>query len=162
MAGLLLAQRSLPPRVAYHEHGRQINGLTQCIYYGNDATQATNYPIVRLESTFDPTVFYCRTFNFSTMGLQTGTVVHTCQFRVPSSIPLGCYRLVVIANGIASEPCSVCVMPKVFKELKIEIKEKIEIIEINKRIMDIQKRIPDIVDQKLIREEFEIFGHLRD
>ena len=61
-------------------YGRQINGLTQCVYYGNDATQATNYPIVRLESKTDSTVVYCRTSNFSTMGLQTGTVVHNCQF----------------------------------------------------------------------------------
>lgn len=142
--------------------GRQINGLTQCIYYGNDATQATNYPIVRLESTTDSTVIYCRTFNFSTMGLQTGTVIHNCRFVVPSSTPLGCYRLVVIANGIASEPCDVCVTTKLFKELKIEIKEKFEIIEIDKRFLDIQKRVPDIVDQKLIREEFEIFGRYQE
>jgi len=142
--------------------GRQINGLTQCVYYGNDATQATNYPIVRLESTTDSTVIYCRTFNFSTMGLQTGTVIHNCRFTVPSSTPLGCYRLVVVANGIASEPCNVYVTNKWFKELKIEIKEKFEIIEIDKRFLDIQKRVPDIVDQKLIREEFEIFGRYQE
>jgi hypothetical protein len=142
--------------------GRQINGLTQCIYYGNDATQATNYPIVRLESTTDSTVIYCRTFSFSTMGLQTGTVIHNCRFTVPSSTPLGCYRLVVVANGIASEPCNVCVTTKLFKELKAEIKEKFEIIEIEKRFLDTQKRVPDIVDQKLIREEFEIFGRYQE
>jgi len=138
--------------------GRQINGLTQCIYYGNDATQATNYPIVRLESTSSSAVIYCRTFNFSTMGLQTGTVIHTCQFTVPSGTPLGCYRLIVIANGIPSEPFNVCVTLKVFKELKVEIKEKNEIIEVEKRVLDLQKRIPDFIDPKLIREEFELFG----
>lgn len=142
--------------------GRQINGLTQCVYYGNDATQATNYPIVRLESTIDSTVIYCRTFNFSTMGLQTGTVIHTCRFTVPSSTPLGCYRLVVVANGIASEAYNVCVSNKRFKELKVEIKEKFEIIEVNKRILDFQKQLPDIDDQKLIREEFEIFGRQQE
>ena len=50
--------------------GRQMNGLTQCVYYGNDATQATNYPIVRLESTTSSNVYYCRTSAFSTMGLR--------------------------------------------------------------------------------------------
>lgn len=146
----------------YTLRGRQINGLTQCVYYGNDATQATNYPIVRLESTSGPEVYYCRSFGFSTMGLQTGTVIHTCQFSVPGSVPIGCYRLRVIANGIRSASRSVCVTPKVFKELKVEIKEKNEIIEVAKRIQDVQKRLPDIVDQKLIREEFDIFARQQE
>jgi len=142
--------------------GRQINGLTQCVYYGNDATQATNYPIVRLESTSSSTVIYCRTHSFSTMGLQTGTVIHNCRFTVPAGTPIGSYRLVVVANGIPSEPCNVYVTRKFFKELKIEIKEKIEVLEIDKRILDLQKRIPDFIDPKLIREEFEIFGRYQD
>ena len=138
--------------------GRQINGLSQCVYYGNDATQATNYPIVRLESTTDSRVVYCRTFNFSTMGLNTGTVVHSCRFIVPAGTPLGAYRLRVIANGIPSRACRVTLSRKILKELKFEIKEKNEIIEIDKRIQDVQKRVPDILDQKLIREEFELLG----
>lgn len=146
----------------YTLQGRQINGLTQCVYYGNDATQATNYPIVRLESTSGPGVYYCRTFNFSTMGLQTGTIVHSCRFTVPSSVPNGSYRLRVIANGIESDPCSVSVTTKVFKELKVEIKEKSEIIELEKRFMDVQKRVPDIIDDKLIREEIDIFARYQE
>ena len=142
--------------------GRQINGLSQCVYYGNDATQATNYPIVRLESTTSSAVIYCRTWGFSTMGLQTGTVVHTCKFTVPASTPVACYRLVVIANGIPSEPRKICVTSKIFKELKVEIKEKIEIIEIEKRFLEAQKRVPDIVDQKLIREEFEFLSRYQE
>jgi hypothetical protein len=137
--------------------GRQINGLSQCIYYGNDATQATNYPIVRLESTSGPGVIYCRTFNFSTMGLQTGTVVHTCRFTVPSSTPLGNYRLRVIANGIPSNSCRVTVTHKWLKELKYEIKEKIEIVELHKRLLDVQKQPREFLDDKIIREDFELF-----
>jgi len=137
--------------------GRQINGLSQCVYYGNDATQATNYPIVRLESVSGPTVIYCRTFDFSTMGLQTGTVVHTCRFTVPLSTPIGKYRLVVVANGIPSEPCRVSVTSKWPKELKYEIKEKSEVVEFHKRLLDVQKHPREIVDDKMIREEFELF-----
>jgi hypothetical protein len=137
--------------------GRQINGLSQCIYYGNDATQATNYPIVRLESTSSSRVVYCRTFDFSTMGLQTGTVVHSCRFTVPASTPTGNYRLVVIANGIPSAPCRVTVTSKWLKELKYEIKEKFEIIELHKRLRDVQKDPSDIIDDKTIREDFELF-----
>lgn len=136
--------------------GRQINGLSQCIYYGNDATQATNYPIVRLESTSSSAVIYCRTFDFSTMGLQTGTVVHTCRYTVPAATPTGNYRLRVIANGIPSAACRVTVTNKIFKELKYEIKEKFEIIEFHKRLLDVQKQ-PREFDDKMIREEFELF-----
>ena len=139
----------------YTLRGRQLNGLTQCVYYGNDATQATNYPIVVLESGSD--VFYCRTSAFSTMGLNTGTIIHSCSFRVPSSVPLGSYCLRVIANGISSVCRTVSVTNKLVKELKYEIKEKLEIVENLKQIRDVNvKRLPDIDDIKLIREDFDL------
>ncbi|MBT2305548.1 hypothetical protein J7E70_34725 [Variovorax paradoxus] len=135
--------------------GRQINGLTQCVYYGNDATQATNYPIVRLES--GSHIYYCRTSGYSTMGLQTGTIIHTCNFTVPASVPLGSYCLRVIANGIGSACRRVGVTNKWFKELKYEIKEKLEIVENLKEIRDVNtKRLPDIDDIKRIREEIDV------
>lgn len=147
----------------YRLSGRQINGLTQCAYYGNDATQATNYPIVRLES--GGNVYYCRTSSFSTMGLQTGTIIHHCDFKVPASVPLGNYCLRVIANGIRSRCRTVGVTNKWFKELKIEIKEKSEILENLKEIRDVNvKRVPDIDDLKRIREGFDldIFDKVQD
>jgi hypothetical protein len=141
---------------SYTLFGRQINGLSQCIYYGNDATQATNYPIDRLESTSGSQVVYCRTFGFSTMGLQTGTVVHNCRFTVPAATPVGNYNLVVIANGIPSTACRVNVTNKLLKELKYEIKEKLEIIEVHQLLIDREKTIRE-VDPKLIREEVDVF-----
>jgi hypothetical protein len=145
----------------YTLFGRQINGLNQGSYYGNDASNATNYPIVRLESTLSPNVYYCRTSSFSTMGLQTGTVVHSCSFTVPSSIPLGPYRIVVIANGIASAGRHISVTIKPFKELKWEIKEKAEIIENLKEIIDTRiKRVPDL-DLK-INEEIDFFRRFEE
>ncbi|PAU56672.1 hypothetical protein BZL41_19865 [Pseudomonas sp. PIC25] len=145
----------------YRLLGRQINGLSQCVYYGNDATQATNYPIVRLES--GGSVYYCRTSNFSTMGLQTGTVIHGCDFTVPTSVPDGSYCLRVIANGIRSACRTVSVTSKFFKELKYEIKEKLEILENIKAIQDARsKRIPDFIDPKLIREDIDIFERIQD
>jgi hypothetical protein len=143
--------------------GRQINGLTQCSYYGNDATNATNYPIVRLRSTTSSHLWYCRTFDFSTMGLNTGTVVHTCRFLVPASVPDGTYCLEVVANGISSACRRVTVTRKWFKELKNEIKEKFEIIEVIKDLRDTHtKRVPDIVDDKLVREELDLFDRAQE
>jgi hypothetical protein len=90
------------------------------------------------------------------MGLQTGTIIHSCSFRVPSSMPVGSYCLRVIANGIRSACRTVSVTNKWFKELKWEIKEKQEIIENIKELVDTKvKRIPDI-DLK-INEQLDIF-----
>ena len=145
----------------YTLSGRQINGLNQGSYYGNDATNATNYPIVRLHSTTTSNVYYCRTSSFSTMGVQTGTAVHSCSFTVPSSVPLGAYHIVVIANGIASAGRAISVTTKLFKELKWEIKEKAELVENFKELIDTKiKRIPDI-DLK-INEEIDFIKQFEE
>jgi hypothetical protein len=94
----------------YRLHGRQLNGLSQACAYGDDQQMATNYPLVRLWG--DPTVgaVYCRTFNHSTMGVATGNTIEHTHFEVPNTVPPGKYRLVVIANGIASHPTTVHVV----------------------------------------------------
>jgi hypothetical protein len=93
----------------YQLSGLQLNGLSQGAAYGDDATVATNYPIVKIRSEADGKEYYCRTFDHSTMGVATGTdVVHT-SFKVPFDVPNGPADLVVIANGIASEPHDVSV-----------------------------------------------------
>jgi hypothetical protein len=84
-------------------HGQQLNGLSQASMYGDDATMATNYPIVRLRHGTNGKVVFARTHDFSTMGVATGTVVHSTRFTVPAGTPKGHYKLTVIANGIASQ-----------------------------------------------------------
>src|SRR5207248_5643396 len=89
-------------------HGRQLNGVSQASMYGDDVTAATNYPIVRI-TTASGRVVFCRTSGHSTMGVATGqAVVHT-NVAVPASIEDGPAELVVVANGIASEPCETTV-----------------------------------------------------
>jgi hypothetical protein len=106
--------------------GLQINGLSQAVSYGDDATMATNYPLIRITDAAGE-VYFSRTFNHSTMGVATGEAVHSTQFttsvkteketppvkpftgekhwtEVTISIPDGPFTLEVIANGIPSEP----------------------------------------------------------
>jgi hypothetical protein len=87
--------------------GTQINGLSQAVSYGDDAPAATNYPIARLTKTGGNAVHYLRTFDFSTLGVATGNAVHSTSVQVPDKVPAGQYKLVVIANGIASDPVDV-------------------------------------------------------
>ncbi len=92
----------------YTLRGRQLNGLSQACSYGDDATMATNYPLVRIW-TERGNVFYCRTFDHSTMAIATGAEIHTTHFKVPLACEDGPATLSVIANGIASEEVEIVV-----------------------------------------------------
>jgi hypothetical protein len=106
--------------------GHQLNGLSQCCSYGDDATMATNYPIVRLTNAGSGAVIYCRTSNHSTMAVATGAATVSTSVTIPTGTPTGTYTLVVIANGIPSAGMIVTVTVKTKLE-KIEIKEIKEI-----------------------------------
>jgi len=86
--------------------GRQLNGLSQAVGYGDDHSAVTNYPLVRLRNNSSGAVFFCKTKNFSTMGVATGSALVTTDFTIPLSVPDGMYELCVIANGISSATCS--------------------------------------------------------
>jgi hypothetical protein len=86
---------------SYTVKGTQLNGLTEGGYFGDDAQNSTNYPIVRLVS--GSTVYYAKSYNFSTMGLATGSASVSADFMI-SGIPNGTYSLSVVANGVASNP----------------------------------------------------------
>jgi hypothetical protein len=91
----------------YMLSGTQFNGLSQACMYGDDATMATNYPVARLEQ--GTTVIYCRTALHSTMGVATGTEPVSTVLSIPPAVPSGSYDLVVVANGIASDPVPVTI-----------------------------------------------------
>jgi len=91
--------------------GTQLNGLSQCSAYGDDATNATNYPLVRIQNGATGHVFYCKTHNHSTMAVATGSAVVSTQFDVPAGVETGPSNLYVVTNGIASAPQVVNVVP---------------------------------------------------
>lgn len=92
----------------YTVNGTGLNGISQANAYGDDAQQATNYPLVRLTNTASGHVTYCRTHDFSSMGV-AATASGSASFDVPSSIETGPGTLVVVTNGIASAPVAVTV-----------------------------------------------------
>ncbi len=83
--------------------GTQFNGISEGAAYGDDEQMNTNYPILRLTSGSD--VYYARTFNWNSTGVQRGSEPDTAAFTLPSDLPMQtAYSLVVSANGIASDP----------------------------------------------------------
>jgi len=99
--------------------GTQFNGLSQAVAYGDDSQAATNYPLVRVTNKSSGNVFYCRTFNHTTvdqsgnttpsMGVATGAAVITTNVQFSAELPAGDYSLEVVANGIPSMPAAITI-----------------------------------------------------
>ena len=89
--------------------GTQFNGLSQGNAYGDDASNAENYPLVRIVNLASGHVFYGRTANHSTMGVATGATPTTTQVTLPFSLEAGSSTLEVVANGIPSFPVPIVV-----------------------------------------------------
>jgi autotransporter-associated beta strand protein len=80
--------------------GTNLNGGSEGASYGDDAEMSSNYPLVRL--TNGTSVFYARTFNWSTTGVQMGNTPATVQFTLPNNLPFANYQLSVVASGLSS------------------------------------------------------------
>jgi hypothetical protein len=93
----------------YTVSGRQFNGMGQAMAFGDEFQNATNYPLVRITMTSSGHVFYARTHDHSSMGVQTRKLIVSTQVDIPSSMEAGSGSLVVVANGIPSKPVAVTI-----------------------------------------------------
>jgi hypothetical protein len=99
---------NLTEGMSYPISGFGFNGVTQAVFYGDDYEGATNYPLVQIYDSAGHK-FFAPTYGHSTMGVGTGSQPVSTNFIVPTNIPAGNYNLVVIANGIPSNPMPVTV-----------------------------------------------------
>ena len=84
--------------------GTQLNGISEGSTYGDDAENATNFPLVQFTDAAGAGAFG-RTFNWTSTGVATGTTPVSTDFMPPSNLNSDdVYQLQVIANGIASKP----------------------------------------------------------
>ena len=93
---------------SYTLSGKQLNGLTQGVAYGDDYQDATNYPLVRITNTATGAVTYARTSGMTKMSVAPG-VKSSVTFTLPAGIQTGASTLAVVANGLASSPADVTV-----------------------------------------------------
>ena len=96
----------------YTVTGTQFNGFTQGAAFGDDAQSATNYPLVQITNDITKHKFFARTHSHSTMAVATGAAVTFTSFDilpVSSGTEFGNSTMVVIANGIPSNPVGIIV-----------------------------------------------------
>lgn len=103
--------QTISPAQTFQLSGTQLNGISQAVSYGDDATMATNYPLVRVRRISVGQTWYCRTHGHSSMGVATGAAITHTNFTVPTGIPDGPADLEVVVNGIASPAVPVTVGP---------------------------------------------------
>jgi hypothetical protein len=100
------APTTVSPGGSYVISGHKFNGFSQGAAYGDDNQAATNYPLVRITNRATGHVFYSRTHDHSSMAVAFGGLVST-HFDVPANQELGVSDLVVVANGIPSQPVTI-------------------------------------------------------
>jgi len=93
----------------YQISGTQFNGFTQGSAYGDDFQDATNFALVRVVNNSTGHVFYCRTKNPSTMGIQTGSATVSTHFTCSKKVETGASSLYVVTNGIPSAAAAVTI-----------------------------------------------------
>jgi hypothetical protein len=93
----------------YTISGKQFTGMGQAMAFGDEFQNATNYPLVRITMSGSGHVFYARTHDVSSMGVQTGSLTVSTKVDIPSQLQAGSGSLVVVTNGIASKPVQVTI-----------------------------------------------------
>jgi hypothetical protein len=95
--------RTLTRGNSYQISGIQFNGLSAGSDYGDDATMASNYPLVRITNDATGHVFYARTHDHSTMAIATGNAIVSTTVDIPANAETGSSKIEVVANGIGSK-----------------------------------------------------------
>jgi uncharacterized protein (TIGR03437 family) len=90
--------------------GTQLTGQSAGAAYGDDEQNDTNFPIVSLANGAG-SVFYCRSSNWSYIGVGGGSTPQTVDFTLHPAITPGDYSLVVSGAGLRSKPLFVRISP---------------------------------------------------
>lgn len=150
----------------YSVVGTLFNGISEGAAYGDDWQMTTNFPVVRLSS--GTNVYYARTFNWNSRGVQRGSKPDTTQFALPVGLPAGTYSLVVVANGISSDaytyvyaPCSVGIN-EVTDDAQVDVYpnpvwDEIHIVSTENKQIEIS--VTDMLSREIINMKKEILNN---
>jgi hypothetical protein len=88
----------------YHLTGTGLTGFCEGQAAIDDGQAPCNFPLVRLTNNVSGYVYYARTYNWSSGGVQTSNQILTTEFSLPVKLPAGIYSLAAVAVGIPSAP----------------------------------------------------------
>ena len=97
----------------YTISGHQFTGFSLGASYGDDSQSSTNYPLVRITNNGSGHVRYVKSHDHSRMGVVSvgDTSSVSTQIDIPGDLELGASKLVVVTNGIPSQPFDITVEP---------------------------------------------------
>jgi len=87
---------------SYHVTGTLFNGISEGAAYGDDWQMDTDFPIAHITNSVG-NVVYCRTYNWSSTSVMTGTNIMSTEMTLPPGLTNGTYPLVISANGNSSD-----------------------------------------------------------
>ncbi len=93
---------------SFHVTGKLLNGISEGANFGDEFQNSSAYPIARITNAAGR-VFYCRTYNFSSRSVMTGTNVMSTEMTLPPGLLPGTYPLVISANGNSSAAYSLSI-----------------------------------------------------
>jgi hypothetical protein len=104
---------SVGPGETIQVSGKNFNGFSQAVGYGDDAMAATNYPLAFVRNPQTNTKKFCRTFNHSSLGVgKTGDPAGnpgSTNIEINGSVDAGHQQLVIVVNGIESSPVTLTI-----------------------------------------------------
>ena len=103
-----ISSTTLSPNVSYMLAGKQLAGLTEGSFWGDEQQNASNYGLVQIMNNTTHDVSYGRTSNFSNTSIAPNTS-STFNFSIDGSAENGASSLRVIASGLTSAPVAVTI-----------------------------------------------------
>jgi len=85
----------------YMVTGHGFNGISEGSAFGDENECDSNYPLFRF--TQGNKVYYARSYNWNSTGVQRGLKPDTAYFELPSAMGSGSYYMYAVANGNASD-----------------------------------------------------------
>ncbi len=101
-----ISATSLSPKITYTLSGKQLAGLTQGTFWGDEQQNATNYGLVQITNKATQHVFYARVTDYSNTSIAPN-VPSTFSFTIDEKVEDGPSSIRVVASGVASLPFDV-------------------------------------------------------
>jgi len=103
-----VSSSAITPNKSYLISGKQLSGLTQGTFWGDEQQNCTNYGLVQITNNASKHVFYARSVDFSNTSIAPDAP-STLSFTFNDDVEDGPSSLRVIASGVASEPFDVTI-----------------------------------------------------